>query len=200
MSAFLTSKKDLSTISFLWGQFFADSKKESFEKLLSDSFKNIDIKNHTAKLLEFNLEMEDIVFEFLLDTNLESLKARYSDCRDKNRNDLIESWTSENMIYENPKLGKISNKEIEEIIGSYTYQSCEHKGFKTSTGFFVNYDKLLDRKIQATIHKYIYSKASNTPPYSTIQETPLSFIEDYTTIDAEVKAIHNSESKESINK
>ena len=137
MSAFLTSKKDLSTISFLWGQFFADSKKESFEKLLSDSFKNIDIKNHTAKLLEFNLEMEDIVFEFLLDTNLESLKARYSDCRDKNRNDLIESWTSENMIYENPKLGKISNKEIEEIIGSYTYQSCEHKGFKTSTGFFV---------------------------------------------------------------
>ena len=113
MSAFLTSKKDLSTISFLWGQFFADSKKESFEKLLSDSFKNIDIKNHPAKLLEFNLEMEDIVFEFLLDTNLESLKARYSDCRDKNRNDLIESWTSENMIYENPKLGNISNKEIE---------------------------------------------------------------------------------------
>jgi len=137
MSAFLTSKKDLSTISFLWGQFFADSKKESFEKLLSDSFKSIDIKNHTAKLLEFNLEMEDIIFEFLLDTNLESLRARYSDCRDKNRNDLIESWTSENMIYENPSLGKISNKEIEEIIGSYTYQSCEHKGFKTSTGFFV---------------------------------------------------------------
>ena len=137
MSAFLTSKKDLSTISFLWGQFFSEDKKGSFEKLLSDSFKNIDIKNHTAKLLEFNLEIEDIIFEFLLDTNLESLRARYSDCRDKNRNDLIESWTSENMIYENPSLGKISNKEIEEIIGSYTYQSCEHKGFKTSTGFFV---------------------------------------------------------------
>lgn len=137
MSAFLTSKKDLSTISFLWTQFFADSKKESFEKLLSNSFKNIDIKNHTAKLLEFNLEIEDIIFEFLLDTNLESLRARYSDCRDKNRSDLIESWTSENMIYENPKLGKISNKEIEEIIGSYTYQSCEHEGFKTSTGFYV---------------------------------------------------------------
>tara|TARA_E500000331_G_scaffold288570_1_gene284035 strand:- start:694 stop:1296 length:603 start_codon:yes stop_codon:yes gene_type:complete len=137
MSAFLTSKKDLSTIAFIWGQFFADSKKESFEKLLSDSFKNIDIKNHTAKLLEFNLEMEDIIFEFLLDTNLESLKARYSDCRDKNRNDLIESWTSEEMQYKNPKLGKISNKEIEEIIGSYTYQSCEHEGFKASTGFYV---------------------------------------------------------------
>ncbi len=74
------------------------------------------------------------------------------------------------------------------------------EGLYVSAGFFVNYDKLLDRKIQATIHKYIYSKASNTPPYSTIQETPLSFIEDYTTIDAEVKAIHNSESKESINK
>lgn len=136
MSAFLTSKKDLSTISFLWGQFFADSKKESFEKLLSDSFKNIDIKNHTAKLLEFNLEIEDIIFEFLLDTNLESLRARYIDSS-KSRDTLIKEWTSENMVYENPNLGKISNKEIEEIIGSYTYQSCEHKGFKTSTGFFV---------------------------------------------------------------
>lgn len=136
MSAFLTSKKDLSTIAFLWGQFFADSKKESFEKLLSDSFKNIDIKNHTAKLLEFNLEIEDIIFEFLLDTNLESLRARYIDSS-KSRDTLIKEWTSENMIYENPKLGKISNKEIEEIIGSYTYQSCEHEGFKTSTGFFV---------------------------------------------------------------
>ena len=69
-----------------------------------------------------------------------------------------------------------------------------------SAGFFVDYTRLLDSKIQATIHKYIYSKASNTPPYSTIQETPLSFIEDYTTIDAEVKAIHSSESKESLNK
>ena len=41
------------------------------------------------------------------------------------------------MQYKNPQLGKISNKEIEEIIGSYTYQSCEHDGFKTSTGFYV---------------------------------------------------------------
>ena len=156
MSAFLTSKKDLSTISFLWGKFFADSKKESFEKLLSDSFKNIDIKNHTAKLLEFNLEIEDIIFEFLLDTNLESLKARYSDCRDKNRNDLIESWTSEEMQYKNPKLGKISNKEIEEIIGSYTYQSCEHKGFKTSTGFFVC--KMIIDKINEVLPKEFQDK------------------------------------------
>jgi len=128
MSAFLTSKKDLSTIAFIWGQFFADSKKESFETVVSN-------KDHAARLLEFNLDIESILFELLISDNLDSLRARYSDCRDKNRNDLIESWTSETMEYENPQLGKISNKEIEEIIGSYTYQSCECEGFKTSYGF-----------------------------------------------------------------
>ena len=104
MSAFLTSKKDLSTIAFIWGQFFADSKKESFEIVVSN-------KDHAARLLEFNLDIESILFELLISDNLDSLRARYSDCRDKNRNDLIESWTSETMEYENPKLEKISNKE-----------------------------------------------------------------------------------------
>ena len=149
MSAFLTSKKDLSTIAFIWGQFFADSKKESFEIVVSN-------KDHAARLLEFNLEIEDILFELLISDNLDSLRARYSDCRDKNRNDLIESWTSETMEYENPKLGKISNKEIEEIIGSYTYQSCEFEGFKTSHGFKIC--KMIIDKINEVLPKELQDK------------------------------------------
>ena len=149
MSAFLTSKKDLSTIAFIWGQFFADSKKESFEKIVFN-------KDQAARLLEFNLDIESILFELLISDNLDSLRARYSDCRDKNRNDLIESWTSETMEYENPQLGKISNKEIEEIIGSYTYQSCEFEGFKTSYGFKIC--KMIIDKINDVLPKEFQDK------------------------------------------
>ena len=149
MSAFLTSKKDLSTIAFVWGQFFADSKKESFEKIVFN-------KDQAARLLEFNLDIESILFELLISDNLDSLRARYSDCRDKNRNDLIESWTSETMEYENPQLGKISNKEIEEIIGSYTYQSCEFEGFKTSYGFKIC--KMIIDKINDVLPKEFQDK------------------------------------------
>ena len=45
----ITSKKHLSTIAFVWGQFFADSKKESFEKIVFN-------KDQAARLLEFNLD------------------------------------------------------------------------------------------------------------------------------------------------
>ena len=149
MSAFLTSKKDLSTIAFIWGQFFADSKKASFENVVSN-------KDHAARLLEFNLDIESILFELLISDNLDSLRARYSDCRDKNRNDLIESWTSETMEYEDPKLEKISNKDIENIIGSYTYQSCEHEGFKTSYGFKIC--KMIIDKINEVLPKELQDK------------------------------------------
>ena len=114
MSAFLTSKKDLSTIAFVWARIFADSKKESFETVVSN-------KDHAARLLEFNLDIESILFELLISDNLESLRARYSDCRDKNRNDLIESWTSETMEYEDPKLEKISNKDKIYVQSLYTW-------------------------------------------------------------------------------
>ena len=75
MSAFLTSKKDLSTIAFIWGQIFADSKKASFEAVVSN-------KDQAARYLEFNLDIENVLFEFLIDANLDSLRARYSDCRE----------------------------------------------------------------------------------------------------------------------
>lgn len=144
MSAFLTSKKDLSTIAYIWAQIFADSKKASFENVVSN-------KDHAARLLEFNIDIENIIFELLIDANLDSLRARYSDCRELSRGKLIDYWTSETMEYEDPKLEKISNKDIENIIGSYTYQSCEHEGFKTSYGFKIC--KMIIDKINEVLPK-----------------------------------------------
>ena len=144
MSAFLTSKKDLSTIAYIWAQIFADSKKVSFENVVSN-------KDHAARLLEFNINIENIIFELLIDTNLDSLRARYSDCRELSRGKLIDYWTPETMEYQEPKLEKISNKDIENIIGSYTYQSCEHEGFKTSYGFKIC--KMIIDKINEVLPK-----------------------------------------------
>ena len=149
MSAFLTSKKDLSTIAYVWARIFADSKKASFENVVSN-------KDHAARLLEFNLDIESILFELLISDNLDSLRARYSDCRELSRDKLIESWTSEKMEYEDPKLEKISNKDIENIIGSYTYQSCEHEGFKTSYGFKIC--KMIIDKINEVLPKEFQDK------------------------------------------
>ena len=66
------------------------------------------------------------------------------------------------------------------------------EGIFLSAGFFVDYERLLDRGIQNTIRKYLYSKASNTPPYASIQETPATFIEDFIVIDEETKDITHS--------
>ena len=149
MSAHLTSKKDLSTIAFVWGRIFADSKKESFKTVVSN-------KDHAARLLEFNLDIESILFELLISDNLDSLRARYSDCRELSRGKLIDYWTSETMEYEDPKLGKISNKELEEVIGSYTYQSEQFDGFKTSYGFKIC--KMIIDKINEVLPKEFQDK------------------------------------------
>ena len=149
MSAHLTSKKDLSTIAYVWGQIFADSKKASFEEVVPN-------KDQAARFLEFNLDIESILFELLISDNLDSLCARYSDCRELSRGKLIDYWTSETMEYQDPKLEKISNKDIENIIGSYTYQSCEFEGFKTSYGFKIC--KMIIDKINDVLPKEFQDK------------------------------------------
>ena len=62
-------------------------------------------------------------------------------------------------------------------------------------GYFVDYSKLVDDSIQNTIKKYIYSKISNTPPYTSIQDTPFTFIDDFIIIDQESKYISNQQNK-----
>ena len=66
-----------------------------------------------------------------------------------------------------------------------------------SAGFFVDYDKLIDREIQNTIKKYVYSKASNTPPYLSIKKTPIAFIDDFLVIDEEFKAFSDTNNMDS---
>ena len=144
MSAFLTSKKDLSKIAFLWTQFFSENQKESFAQLIANwrfsrDLENIETKNKVARLLEHDLIIEDIIFEFLLDTNIDSLKFRYSQDRDKTRQEFFKAWgvESDDMRYKNPKLGQIKPKQLAELIGDYTYQSMEPNDFNESSGFHV---------------------------------------------------------------
>ena len=144
MSASLTSQKDLSKIAFLWTQFFSEDQKGSFTQLIANwrfsrELENIETKNTVAKLLEHDLIIEDIIFEFLLDTNIDSLKCRYSQDRDKTRQEFFKAWgvKSDDMQYENPKLGQIKAKQLAELIGDYTYQSMERNDFNKSSGFHV---------------------------------------------------------------
>tara|TARA_Y100001973_G_scaffold55081_1_gene81366 strand:+ start:721 stop:1395 length:675 start_codon:yes stop_codon:yes gene_type:complete len=144
MSASLTSQKDLSKIAFLWTQFFSEDQKGSFTQLIANwrfsrELENIETKNTVAKLLEHDLIIEDIIFEFLLDTNIDSLKCRYSQDRDKTRQEFFKAWgvESDDMQYENPKLGQINAKQLAELIGDYTYQSMEPNNFNESSGFHV---------------------------------------------------------------
>ena len=144
MSAFLTSKKDLSKIAFLWTQFFSEDQKGSFTQLIANwkfsrDLENIETKNTVARLLEHDLIIEDIIFEFLLDTNIDSLKFRYSQDRDKTRQEFFKAWNveSDDMRYKNPNLGQIKPKELAELIGDYTYQSNEPNDFNESSGFHV---------------------------------------------------------------
>ena len=65
-----------------------------------------------------------------------------------------------------------------------------------SAGFFVDYEKLICNDIQLDIKKYIYSRISKTPPYTSVNETPASFIDDYIIIDEETQAISNSIEKD----
>ena len=59
--------------------------------------------------------------------------------------------------------------------------------------FFVNTELLLDPKAQKEIRKYNYCKLSNTPPYSTIKDTPYEYINNYFIIDEEIEYIKNAD-------
>ena len=54
---------------------------------------------------------------------------------------------------------------------------------------FCNTDWLLDTNIQKHIKIYNYCKASKTPPYSTINDTPYEFIDIFLAIDNEVERV-----------
>ena len=83
---------------------------------------------------------------------------------------------------------KAHSSSMTEKLGESLYSLC---------GFFCDYSRLVDMKAQILIKKYLYSKASNTPPYATIKDTPANFLEEWLIVDSEVSAINNSDSKAS---
>jgi hypothetical protein len=79
---------------------------------------------------------------------------------------------------------KAHNSNMTEKLGESLYRMA---------GFFCDYPRLVRTKHQVLIKKYLYCKASNTPPYDSIQDTPADFIEDWLIVDNEVAVINNTE-------
>lgn len=60
-------------------------------------------------------------------------------------------------------------------------QSLYHQHF-----FFANTQDVICSKSQSMIKEYLYSVASSTPPFRSIQETPASYIDQYMIIKEEI--------------
>ena len=62
--------------------------------------------------------------------------------------------------------------------------------------YFCNTSELLEQKYQQRIKDYTYCKAFNCSPYPSLQETPARIVEDFMTIDNEIKINKASMKKE----
>tara|TARA_R100000700_G_C3171899_1_gene146427 strand:+ start:578 stop:868 length:291 start_codon:yes stop_codon:yes gene_type:complete len=60
--------------------------------------------------------------------------------------------------------------------------------------FFCNTSDLLDQNIQKTIKEYTYCKAFNCPPYPSLVDTPANIVDDFMTIDKEIKFLRAKDS------
>lgn len=71
------------------------------------------------------------------------------------------------------------------------YEEAENKGFNvgeaiyTQTFFFTDHALLVDNKMQNRIREYQFCKQFSCPPYSTLQETPVKLIEQFSVIEEE---------------
>ena len=72
-------------------------------------------------------------------------------------------------------------------IGQSLYSSC---------AFFVDYDLLVDSKMQDRIKEYIYCKTFSCSPYPSMMQTPANVIDDFMIIEQEVNQCIQSKQKE----
>lgn len=85
------------------------------------------------------------------------------------------------------------------------YEATERKGLSigeslySSCAFFVDYNLLLDSKMQNRIKEYNYCKTFSCPPYPSMQETPSNVIEDFMAIEQEVTQCIEAKQKEANN-
>ena len=75
-------------------------------------------------------------------------------------------------------------------IGHSLYSQC---------AFFADYELLVSFKFQDRIKEYNYCKAFSSPPYPSMQETPVEIIDDFMIIEYESNKIKEIRSKESNN-
>jgi hypothetical protein len=82
-------------------------------------------------------------------------------------------------------------------------QETEQAGFSAvgeavylETFYFANQSDLVDPNCQAMIKSYMYCKESSTPPFSSLEKTPASFIDQFMIIKNELNYIHNQAIKE----
>ena len=80
------------------------------------------------------------------------------------------------------------------------YDKCVEKGFDRlgeslyqQMLFIVNDDLMLDPKSQDLIKQYQFCKKFNTPPYPSLQETPIKIMDDFNIIDIEITNHKNKE-------
>ena len=72
-------------------------------------------------------------------------------------------------------------------IGCSLYSQC---------AFFADYELLVVPKYQNRIKEYNYCKAFSSPPYPSMQETPVEIIEDFLVIEYELSKIKEKRNKE----
>ena len=97
----------------------------------------------------------------------------------------------------------IEYKSIEDVNNELIrcFNNCKNGDFKignalfTQSKFFVNTDLLVDRNCQNLIKKFNYSKLTHTPPYPSIKDTPVDFIDDMQIINEEIINIKQWQSK-----
>ena len=82
------------------------------------------------------------------------------------------------------------------------YNISDEKGFDigqalySQCAFFADYELLVHAGIQDRIKEYNYCKTFSSPPYPSMQETPVEIIEDFMVIEYESNKIKEKRSKE----
>ena len=66
------------------------------------------------------------------------------------------------------------------------------EGLYTHSNFIVDNIKLINADYQSIIKRYHYAKISKTPPYSSVEDTPEEFIDQFIVIDEETNNIADS--------
>ena len=75
------------------------------------------------------------------------------------------------------------------------FKSCG-QGLYTHASFIVDNSYIIKSEYQEMIKQYHYSKISKTPPFSSVQDTPSEYIDNFIIIEDEVNQMAEEQNKE----